>query len=559
MREVQRLETYHFYEKEWRSYDQLCDSFDWEIPDTFNMAEYVCDRWAGDKSRVALFSENENGDEQVFTFWQLHNLTNKLANYLTVQGIKPGDRIGINAPQKPATAIAHIAAWKIGAVSVPLSTLFGPDALSYRLNDADARVCFVDKQNIDAFRDVKGDIDSLENTLVIGDAELEGGEEDFWSAIEDSSRNFDVHQTDPEDNAIMLYTSGTTGNPKGVLHAHRVLLGHLPTFVTSWCNMEITDADIHWTPSEWAWMASLFDVLFPAFFYGKPVLAFNGGEFNAEQAFALIEKYGITNFFAPPTALRMMTQVSQPSERYDINSVRVIPSGGESLGESIVDWAQEVFSGAAVHEAYGQTEANLLIGDCTALTDSQEGKLGRKAPGHEVAIVNPDMAKPIVETGDIGEIAVKYENDPVCFKEYWNKPEKTEEKIQNGWLLTEDLGSCNKDGYFSFHSRKDDVLISGGYRIGPEEIEEALTSNDAVANAGVIGIPDDERGEVPKAFVVLTDDKIDLDQLRNELQQYVKEKLAMYKYPREIEFVDELPMTTTGKIRRKTLREWEGI
>ncbi len=551
---TERLDAYHFHEQEWESYDALRDAFEWEVPDRFNMATYLCDRWADDKGRVALFSEDESGRSRTFTYWQLRNASNRLANYLVDRGVERGDRIGVNAPQKPENVVAHLAAWKLGAVSIPLSTLFGTDALSYRLDDSESVACVVDESNVDTLREIRDDVESLDTVLTIDVDDPDDDEADLWEAIAEYPRDFDVVDTEAEDDSMIIYTSGTTGDPKGVLHAHRIILGHLPLFLTTFCNMEMNERDVFWTPAEWAWVASLFDVLFPGLYYGKPVLAYAGGPFDAEKAFSLIERYGVTNFFAPPTALRMMMQVDDPSG-YDVDSIRVIPSGGESLGQSIVDWANDVFGGAAVHEGYGQTEANLTIGDCTALTEFREGKMGLAAPGHDVQIVDPQTAEPTVETGDVGEIAVRYEGDPVCFKEYLNKPEKTSEKVQNGWLLTEDLGTVDEDGYFTFKSRKDDVIISAGYRIGPEEVEESLSTHEAVADAAVVGVPDEERGEVPKAFVVLAAGYDPSDRLADDLRTHVRERLAQYEYPREIEFIDELPKTTTGKVRRADLRD----
>ena len=556
MDEQNRLDAYHFYEQEWDSYDRLRGAFEWEVPERFNTAEYICDRWATDRSRVALFGLDHEGNECTYTFWQLRNVTNRLAHYLREQGVERGDRVGVNAPQKPETLMTHVAVWKLGAVSVPLSTLFGTEAVRYRLDDADATACIVDASNAGALREVRDDVDSLEEVVVVN-GKPAPDETGFWDAVDAASREFEMVDTRAEDDAIIIYTSGTTGNPKGVRHAHRVLLGNLPMFVTSVCNMEMSRGDVFWTPSEWAWVATLYDVVFPGLFYGKPVVAYeNEAGFDTETAFSVVERYGVTNYFAPPTALRMMMQVDDPG-RYDVGDVRAVASGGESLDQSIVDWAADTFDGATVHEGYGQTEANMIVGDCTALTESREGKIGQPAPGHEIAIVDPDTAEATVPRGEVGEIAVRYEGDPICFKEYWNGPEKTVRKVQNGWLLTEDLGSMDDDDYLEFHSRKDDVIISAGYRIGPVEIEEALASHAAVADAGVIGVPDDERGEVPKAFVVLAAGHEGSDDLKKPVSQHVRDRLAKYEYPREIEFVDDLPTTSTGKVRRVDLETRE--
>lgn len=548
-----RIDAYHFYEREWDGYDELLSAFEWEVPDRFNMARYACDRWTDGGERVAVYATDGKKSDR-YSFERLRGAADSVANSLQAAGVERGDRVGINARQRPETVIAHLACWKLGAVSVPLSTLFGTDALRYRLEDAGAVACFVDGSNAETLRSVAGDLPALETIVAIGNADPTGDERRFES-VATGGGTFETARTDPEDDAILIYTSGTTGDPKGVLHAHRVLLGNLPLFVTGFCDLEINDSDVFWTPSEWAWVATLFDVVFPALFYGAPIVAYTGDEsFDPATAMDVIERYDVTNFFAPPTALRMMEQLSDPG-RWDVDSVRCVPSGGESLGETITEWAADVFDGAAVHEGYGQTEANMIVGDCTALTPSKPGKIGPRAPGHEIAILDPETAEPTVETGDVGEIAVRYEGDPVCFKRYWNKPERTDQKVKNGWLLTEDLGTLDEDGYVEFKSRKDTVIISAGYRIGPVEIEEALAKHPAVADAGVIGVPDDERGEVPKAFVVPAAGHEPSEELTRRLKRDVRDRLAAYEYPREIAFIDELPKTSSGKVRRASLEE----
>jgi acetyl-CoA synthetase len=253
----------------------------------------------------------------------------------------------------------------------------------------------------------------------------------------------------------------------------------------------------------------------------------------------------------------MMMQNEEAAEGRELSGVRTISSGGESLGQTIVDWVKDTFAGADIHEGYGQTEANMVVGSCEPLGVQRQGKIGKAAPGHEVAILDPDTAEPTVDPGEVGEIGVRYEGGPACFNEYWNKPEKTEKKFKNGWLLTEDLGTADEDGYIEFVSRKDDVIISSGYRIGPEEIEDSLAGHDAVADAGVIGVPDAERGEVPKAYVTLAEGFEPSESLTEELQQHVKDRLAKYEYPRHIEFIGELPKTATGKIKRADLEDRE--
>jgi len=554
MVDVPKLEAYHFHERAYDSYDALLSDFEWEIPDEFNIADYVCDRWADGEQRVAIYAEDAAGTTTQHTFSELNEITNSLAGYFDERGVERGDRICINSPQKPETLMAHVAAWKVGATTVPLSTLFGPSAVEYRLDDSGATVVVVDESNLDAFREVDCDVDTV---VTIGSDEA-GDDVEFWSAVERGPSSYDNAVTAAEDDAMILYTSGTTGDPKGVLHAHRILLGFLPAIVTTIGNMEITDYDVFWSPSEWTWIGTLFLVVFPPLFYGQPALAYESEQFDPETAFKLIDRYEVTNLFAPPTALRMMMQVDDATERYDGSSVRAVTSGGEALGSSIVEWVDETFDGVPVNDWYGQTEADPIATGCGALMEYRQGKIGKAAPGVEVEIVDPDDPDVTVDSGELGEIAVDHEaSKPVCFKEYWNKPDETSDKLRSGWLLTEDLGRKDEDGYVAFHSRRDDVIISAGYRISPEEVEDHLTQHRSVVDAGVIGVPDDTRGEVPKAFVVLSGDATPPESLESELQRHVKDRLAKYEYPREVKFVAELPKTSTGKIQRSALRQRE--
>ncbi|TSD09140.1 AMP-dependent synthetase [Haloglomus irregulare] len=553
--ETPKLDAYHLDEGDWESYDQLVESFEWEIPDEFNIATYICDRWAeADPDRTALYIKDDQRGKGEYTFGEIQTAANRLANYFESQGIGRGDRIGVNVPQKAESVIGHVAAWKLGAVSVPLSTLFGTEGLRYRLDDSGASACLIDESTIDVYRSVADDLDDLGTVLTVGDVAPADGETDFWDTLEGYSDEFETVTTNAEDDLTIFYTSGTTGDPKGVRHAHRMHLGHLPLFSMWFTSLELTDNDVYWTPASWTWMGGLGIVVLPAMYYGKPTVGWND-QFEGEDVFGLVEEYGITNYWIPPTALRMMMQNEEAAEAHDLSSVRTITSGGESLGQTIVDWVKDTFAGADIHEGYGQTEANMLVGGCMPLDAHRPGKIGKAAPGQEVRILDPDTAEPTVEPGEVGEIGVRYEGNPVCFKQYWNKPEKTNRKVRNGWLLTEDLGTVDEDGYLEFVSRKDDVIISSGYRIGPEEIEDSLAGHDAVADAGVIGVTDDERGEVPKAYVTLAAEVEPSDSLVDELQQHVKDRLAKYEYPRHVEFIDELPRTATGKIRRTALED----
>jgi acetyl-CoA synthetase len=555
--EIPKLDAYHLYEHDWEGYEELVEAFEWEVPDEFNVASYICDRWAeADPDRVALYIRDDSRGKSEYTFGEIQTAANRLANYLEAQGIERGDRVGVNVPQKAEAVIGHVAVWKLGAISVPLSTLFGTEGLRYRLADCGASACLVDEATIDVYRSVADDLDDLGTVLTVGDIDPVDGETDFWDALEDHSEEFETVATAADDDLTIFYTSGTTGDPKGVRHAHRMHLGHLPLFSAWFTSLELTDDDVYWTPASWTWMGGLGIVVLPAMYYGKPTVGWNE-QFEGEDVFELVETYGITNFWIPPTALRMMMQNEEAAEGRELSSVRTITSGGESLGQTIVDWVKDTFAGADIHEGYGQTEANMLVGGCEPIGVQRQGKIGKAAPGHEVSILDPDTAEPTVEPGEVGEIAVRYEGNPACFKEYWNKPEKTAGKIKNGWLLSEDLGTADEDGYIEFVSRKDDVIISSGYRIGPEEIEDSLAGHDAVADAGVIGVPDDERGEVAKAYVKLAEGAEPSEELIETLQQHVKDRLAKYEYPRYIEFIDELPRTATGKIKRVDLEARE--
>lgn len=551
MSEESWLEAYQFHGQPWESYRELRDAFEWEIPDRFNIAQWVCDRWAEDYNRLMLIGADDEGFEDRFSFHEVNEVATRLATALDDRGVETGDRIGVNCPQRVETAVSYLAAWKLGAVPVPLSTKFGPDAIQYRLHDSGAKACVVEGENLSAYRAVQDRLGELTTTITI-DGGVRDEELDFWKVVDETLPRVQTVETDADAPAILLYTSGTTGDPKGVLHAHRFFLGHLPLFLTTFCNLSLDENDVFWMPSEWTWIA-VFNIVFPAWFYGLPAVAYRSDRFSPDEAFDVIDRYAVTKTFIPPTALRMMKSVDRPAERFETDHVSVIASGGEALDRDTFEWASDVFGEVAVHEAYGQTEANMLIGHCTALREHKNESMGFEGLGHEIELLDPELATPLSAPDTIGEIGVRIAGDPVCFLEYWNEPEKTDSKVKNGFLLTEDLATRDEDGYFTFVSRKDDVIISAGYRIGPKEIEETLNEHEAVASAGVIGIPHEQRGEVPKAFVETATNHEPSEELRIELQQFVKSRLAAYQYPREIAFIDELPRTTTGKIRRESL------
>lgn len=532
------------------TYEEVYRSFRWPVPEYYNIGVDICDKWADERYRLALIYEDEDGRCEKYTFWDLKQISNRLANALTAYGVERGDRIGILLPQCPETALAHIAAYKIGAIAIPLFTLFGPDALEYRLGNSEAKAVITDGANLEKLHSIRDRLPHLRLVLVTK-GEAQEGVHDFWKSVELGSSSFEPARTRADDPALIIYTSGTTGPPKGALHAHRVCLGHVPG-VEFFHNFFPRKDDLYWTPADWAWIGGLIDVLFPSWHHGVPVVAYRAKKFDPEQAFYFISKYGIRNAFMPPTALKMMRQVQDPRKRYAYD-MRTIACGGETLGEELLDWGQEVM-GLKINEFYGQTEVNLVLGNCGEILPIRRGSMGKPIPGHRVEVV--DEEGKAVSPGTVGEVAIQ-RPDPVMFLEYWRNPEATRDKFIGDWSLTGDLARKDGDGYFWFVGRKDDLITSAGYRMGPAEIEDCLIKHKSVAMAAVIGKPDKVRGEIVKAFIVLKPGTAASPGLEGEIQNFVKTRLAAHEYPREIEFVPELPMTTTGKIMRKELRKRE--
>jgi acetyl-CoA synthetase len=348
---------------------------------------------------------------------------------------------------------------------------------------------------------------------------------------------------------MMIYTSGTTGQPKGALHAHRVLLGHMPGAELPHYPFP-QPGDSYWTPADWAWAGGLLDTLLPSLHHGVPVVARKFDRFDPEDAYALMQKTGLRNAFIPPTALRMMRATPNPRGRYDFK-LRSMASGGESLGVEALEWGREAF-GLTINEFYGQTECNLVIGACDQLGALRVGAMGKAVPGHHVAVIDRDGQ--VVKPGEVGQIAVK-RPDPVMFLEYWGRPEATRDKFIGDWMTTGDQGVIDEDGYFTFVGRDDDVITSSGFRIGPGEIEDCLIGHPAVALAAAVGKPDPLRTEIVKAFIVLKKGYVPSDRLATDIQSYVKTRLSGHEYPREVAFINDMPMTTTGKVIRRLLRE----
>ncbi len=512
------------------TYESLRESFEWRIPERFNIGVAASDHQPPDA--IALISEDGGGQVTRTTYAALSQRSNALAAGLRGMGIDTGDRVGVVAPQSLETGLAHLAVWKLGAVSLPLASLFGPDALAYRLADSGAKAAIVSPANVDKVREAAPDL----ALVVIGEQ---------FDALASTAMGFSARATDAGDPAYLIYTSGTTGPPKGALHAHRSLFGHLPGF-ESYYEFAPRPGDVIWTPADWAWIGGLMDVLVPAWCFGMTVLTADV-DFDPHGAADLMARHGVTLAFLPPTALKMMRAAGV--SRDDL-SLRAVFTGGEALGEELLSWS-EANLGAPINEGYGQTEANLVVGNCGSVWPVRPGSMGRALPGHEVEVQDDYGARLI---GEVGEICVRAP-DPVMMLADWNRPEATAAKYRQNWLLTGDLGLEDEDGYLWFKSRKDDVIMSMGYRIGPGEIEECLMGHPAVALCAVVGVEDELKGQVPAAFVVLRPGTVGDDDLAEDLREHVRTRLAAHEVPRRVSFVDDLPRTTTGKLMRRALRQ----
>jgi acetyl-CoA synthetase len=535
------------------SYEEICDKFEWQIPEFFNIADAVCDRWANDENRIAITHQPLDGAATNFTFAAIRSNTNQLANLLGTLGLVKGDRVLVMLTQSPACAISHIGCFKSGIVSCLASVLFGPDGVRHRLQSSCAKVCITDGNNLAKVLEIKDQCPTLQHVLVVTDDECGAdinGVLPFWSSLSAESTDYENVKTRAEDTAWISYTSGTTGNPKGVLMPHRVLLGNKPLF-EYYYDYGPKPSDVLWSPADWAWIAGLINILLIGWYSGCRVVSTEMQGFDAKLAYRILEHHQITVSLLTPTVLKLMRQI-EAEETYDIQ-LRVVLSGGEAVGRELALWADERF-GLTISEGFGQTECNGMIGTNPRLMTTRHGSLGKAMPGSTCAIVDDEGIE--VSPGTTGNIAIKRPH-PAMFSGYLDNPAATAAKFIGDWMITGDLGEQDEDGYLWFHGRTDDVITSSGYRIGPTEIEDCLLKSDAVQLAAVIGVPDEERTEVIKAFVVLAEHVEPSDTLANDLKQLVRDNLAKHEVPRLIEFVTSLPLTTTGKIMRRTLRDWE--
>ena len=537
------------------NFEELYLNFKWNIPEFYNIASDTVDQDIY-QNRTALINFLQDGKIEKWSFLDIKRYSNKLANVFDHFNIETNARVGIILGQCPETAIAHMACFKSGKISIPLFNLFGTDALHYRLLNSSSSLVICDNIGLNKIMDIKDRLPDLKKIICIDINDEKNNIFNFKKLLEQSSDSFVTIKTKASDPALIIYTSGTTGGPKGALLPHRSLLGHIPGVEMPHEFLSSSEPvnDLFWTPADWAWIGGLFDVLLPAWHFGIPVVSYRSQKFDPEFTFDLMSKLEIKNTFLPPTALKMMKSFNYSKTIKNLK-LRTVGSGGEALGEDLLEWGKQIL-GVGINEFYGQTECNLTVSNCGAIMPTKQGSIGKPVPGHDVRIVN-EKGEFIKEPGLDGEIIVKSDT-PVSFLKYWENDEATNEKIKNGWLYTGDFAYKDEEGYFYFKGREDDIINTSGYRVGPSEVEDAILSHPEISMVAVIGVPDKLRGQIIKAFIVPSDQNNVLtqnDKLKQSIQNHVKLKLAVHEYPRLIVFVSELPLTTTGKIIRKDLRE----
>jgi len=531
------------------TYDALYGDFRWKIPGRFNIGTAVSDEWAARApDRVCLQHFLTDAPPLELTYGELAARSDAFAAALAAEGIEKGDRVGILLPQGFETVIAHVAIYKLGAIALPLALLFGADALLFRLRNAGAKAVVTNRFGLERLSSILADLPDLA-LRVTTEPSGDPAARSFHEMLARHAGPFSAVDSSPDDPAMMIYTSGTTGPPKGALHGHRVLLGHVPGFQMHHEFLP-QPGDRIWTPSDWAWAGGLLNVLLPALLLGVPVVSSPGQKFDPDMAYRIMQDMDVRNAFIPPTALRLMKSVPNPREKYRLN-LRTIASAGESLGRETWEWVQDTL-GLTINEFYGQTECNMVLGSIGKLGVSRPGPIGKAIPGHVVAIVDAEGRE--LPHGTVGQVAVK-RPDPVMFLGYWRNETATAEKFIGDWMTTGDLGRMDADGYVTFFGRDDDVITSSGYRIGPSEIEDCLAGHPAVQLAAAVGKPDPVRTEIVKAYVMLQPGHAPSAALAADIREWVKSRLSMHEYPREVEFVDSLPLTTSGKVIRHLLRK----
>lgn len=530
-------------------YDDLKRSFDLQVPELFNMAEATVGRHAlGEaRNRVALVCDDTSGSTpRRWTYAELYSEALRMASFLRRHGVNTADVVVCYAPQGWPAALTHLACYLLGAIVAPLSLLYGRETLRHAMVDSHARFLVTERAAWDALPGLREELTDL-RTVFIASGAREGD-----VALEDYRHETPlraVHPTRADDPALLLYTSGSTGLPKGILHAHRLVLGYLAS-VSLFYQLQMREqGQVLWTPSDWSWIAGIVNVQMTGWYFGHTVVA-GQAKVTPEWIMGFIERHGVTHTFLTPTALKRLASLPNPRSRWPGLRLRAIGTGGEPCPGAVLEWSRDVLR-VPINEFYGLTEINHLIGNCQALYPVRPGSMGKAYPGHELRVID-DTGQP-VPPGVSGQI-VAHRRDPTLFLGYWNQPDRTQAMFQSDWVLTGDYARVDEQGYFWYEGRRDDLIKSAGYRIGPAEVEDALVSHPAVEEAAVVGVPDPDRGQVVKAYVRLVPGQSPGDEIAEALRRHVKTQLAVYKYPRIIEFVQEFPLTSTGKISRKDLR-----
>jgi acetyl-CoA synthetase len=525
------------------TYEDMCAAHSWDVPDRYNIANDVCDKH--DRDRLAMVWEDWRGTERNVNFGELQDLSNKFANVLEANGIERGDRVATLLPSLPETAAVFIGTYKHGAILLSMSVLYGDEGIEHRLRDSGAKALVTDTAN--RHRIPEG----LAEVVFVMDGdegERQEGDIDFGEAMENASESYDVVDTAADDPAQLYYSSGTTGKAKGILHAHRYLLAHEEF---EFCH-DVQDGEVFHGSGEWAWAAGICPLLGPWRYGAVQFVYARKGGFDPDEQLKQLSKHEVTNLFTTPTALRAMTAVKDAGKKYP-QKFRIVCSAGEPLNPEVIRWFREQF-GITVLDYYGLTESYPLCGNFPSV-DVREGSMGLPMPGWEVAILDEDDNE--LPVGERGEICLKARSNPHYPIGYWNRDEDTEEEFGGEWFHTKDAAERDEDGYFWYSGRADDVIISAGYRIGPFEVESACVEHPAVQEAAAVASPDPKRGDIVKAFIILAEGHEPTDELADEIKKFVRGHLSAYAYPRAIEFVDDLPKTLTGKIRRIELREAE--
>jgi acyl-coenzyme A synthetase/AMP-(fatty) acid ligase len=525
---------------------KLRRNFKWETPEHFNFGATI-DSFAADPARVALLWEDQDGNRARLTFADISAQSNRIANVLTGLGIKPGDPVMLILPRITLWQSAYIGALKAGAIVIPCVSMLREKDLVYRANHSEARAIITSADSVEMAADLRNQCPSLEHFIVAGS--LHTGWTSLQEAMLQTAPVFKPVKTRTTDPAICYYTSGTTKNPKAVLHSHGYTYAHRFTG-SLW--LDLKPDDLHWTTSDTGWAKAAYSVLFGPWMNGNTVFMYNG-HFDPQKEFELLSRYRITTFCAPPTEYRMLVKANL--DDIHLPALRHCISAGEPLNPEVIDIWLERFK-LAIHDGYGQTETQLIAANLPG-TKIKPGAMGLPFPGIDARVLDDNLNECAV--GQVGQIGVRVKpiKPPPIMLEYWKNPEENAEVFDGDYYLTGDQARRDDDGYLWFIGRADDVISSAGYRIGPFEVESALLEHPAVIESAVVASPDPDRGAIVKAFVRLKPEVERSNALIAELQEHVKRVTAPYKYPREIEFVDDLPKTVSGKIRRVELRQRE--